>query len=208
MTSCSFCGTLIPNIGLKRVGRRYAINKRCKSLSCLKLFVTTKCKPTPFLYNYFANCNEEGFATLCLPCVNWQRRSCIGARKRNSGSKPYLLPDHFAVFMMEPGSVPFPDQRCMLRLVTALKRASSDWDGPAGLMLRLMPLPVQVMVSMLPVDIETVALQESPYPTNIPLLNLLVGTWWDYNGRSVFFAHKVTAKLVRRMIKDRELVNN
>ena len=184
------------------MGKRYAINKRCKTLASIRHFVLSRCRPTPYLYQYFANASS-GHVVLCLPCVNWQRRA-YGARKRDGG-KPFLLSDHFATFMMEPGRVQFPDQRCILRLVGSLLRARDNTDDEcnkaAVLMLGSMPVPVQAMVGLLPSDLDV---SEGAYPGNIPLLNVLVRAWWEYNGQTPFFAHKATAKLVRRMIKDGE----
>ena len=68
-----------------------------------------------------------------------------------------------------------------------------------------MPLPVQVIISMLPEDIAG-SVSAHHYPGNIPLMNVLLKAWWSYNNNSVFFAHHMTAKLIRRMVKDQEAV--
>ena len=101
-----------------------------------------------------------------------------------------LLIDQVALFMLEPGTIPFPDQRCALRLVMSLKNSlhgSTDWVP--NLLLGLMPVQVQTMIGMIPAQ-----------PTD-GILNAIVRVWWDYNGRTAFFAHHLTAKLVRKMIK-------
>lgn len=95
--------------------------------------------------------------------------------------------DQVTLFMMEPGTVPFPDQRCVLRLVMSLRTPGTDWVP--RLLLGLMPVPVQTMISMLPEKVEG------------SVLTALVRVWWEYNGRTVFFSHHLTAKLVRKMIK-------
>ncbi len=98
--------------------------------------------------------------------------------------------DQIALFMLEPGTIPFPDQRCALRLVMSLKNSvdgSTDWVPK--LLLGLMPVQVQTMIGMLPSQ-----------PTD-GVLNAIVRVWWEYNGRTAFFAHHLTAKLVRKMIK-------
>jgi hypothetical protein len=103
-----------------------------------------------------------------------------------------LLLDHFVAFMLEPGKTLVPDQRCGLRLVKALL-AELDSRGAGdrvGSVLAMMPVQVQVMVSSLPRDI-----------CGDTLLPQLVKAWWEFNGRSVFFSHHLTAKLVRKMIK-------
>lgn len=92
------------------------------------------------------------------------------------------------MFMLEPGKTVVPDQRCALRLVKALLHELDS--GTDAATLQLMPVQVQVMVSKLPRDI-----------SGDTLLPQLVKAWWEFNGRSVFFAHNLTAKLVRKMIK-------
>ena len=104
------------------------------------------------------------------------------------GKKPYLLLDQFILFMLEPGKTHIPDQRCCLRLVRALRDAN-----PAPWLFWLLPLPVRVMLEMV-----------SPEEVEGDLLGGLVRVWWEYNGRSVFFAHNMTAKLVRKMVKNGE----
>ena len=101
-----------------------------------------------------------------------------------------LLMDHFVMFMLEPGKTIVPDQRCGLRLVKALLAGlDSGSESPAN-PLSMMPVQVQTMVASLPRDI-----------SGETLLSHLVRAWWEFNGRSVFFAHNLTAKLVRKMIK-------
>lgn len=98
--------------------------------------------------------------------------------------------DHFVMFMLEPGKTVVPDQRCALRLVKALLAGLDSGRQCQRSALELMPVPVQVMVAKLPRDI-----------SGDTLLPQLVKAWWEFNGRSVFFAHNLTAKLVRKMIK-------
>jgi hypothetical protein len=179
---CLFCGTVIPASDTR---------KRCKTPASIREFVVDFCRPTAFLYQVFANLRGERRIPLCIACVNWQRRCSKGQRKRCNGRKPMLLMDHFVMFMMEPGKTIVPDQRCGLRLVKALLAdLDSSEGGVVSGPLALMPIQVQVMVSRLPRDIcgET-------------LLPQLVKAWWEYNGKSVFFSHHLTAKLVRKMIK-------
>jgi hypothetical protein len=177
---CAFCGT-----PLAATDKR----KRCRPLSKLGEFVTKNCRPTEVIYPHFARLKGDDRLPLCIPCVNWQRRCGIGQRKRCGGEKPYLLADHFVIFMLEPGRITIPDQRCVLRLLSAL--ATQACARP---LLALMPLPVQVMVGMIG--------DKSRQLTTLTLIDELVRVWWDYNGRTVFFAHNLTAKLVRRMIKE------
>ena len=167
-------------------------NKRKRSLTSLGQFVSARCQPTAYGYQYFSAVKGEDQVLLCISCVNWQRRAS-GAGKRKAGpvKKPLLLMDQVAHFMMEPGTTPFPDQRCVLRLVTSLRNPGGN--PVPELLLSLMPVPVQTMIMMLPERPEGV-------------LNAIVGAWWDYNGRTVFFAHHLTAKLVRKMVKSRAII--
>jgi hypothetical protein len=179
---CIFCGGRIPLPS----GSIY--NKRKRSLTSIGQFVSTRCQPTPYGHRHFSNVKGEDRVLLCISCVNWQRRACgPGKRKPGPVRKPLLLMDQVALFMMEPGVLPFPDQRCVLRLVMSLRTPGTDWVPK--LLLGLMPVPVQTMISMLPDQVEG------------SVLTALVRVWWDYNGNTVFFSHHLTAKLVRKMIK-------
>lgn len=180
---CLFCGTVIPENDTR---------KRCKTPASIREFVTDYCRPTCIVYPILANLQGERRLPLCIACVNWQRRCGQGQRKRCNGKKPMLLLDHFVMFMLEPGKTIVPDQRCGLRLVKALL---ADLDArktgaPTSGVLELMPVQVQIMVSSLPKDI-----------CGDTLLPQLVKAWWEFNGRSLFFSHHLTAKLVRKMIK-------
>ena len=177
---CIFCGTAL-SASEKR--------KRCRTRSGLGEFVTKFCKPTDVVYPHLAQLSGEERLPLCIPCVNWLRRCAAGQRKRCAGQKPYLLADHFVLFMLEPGKVIIPDQRCALRLVCA--SATEECAKP---LLSVMPVQVQVMVSMIG--------QGAKHLNTGNLVFELVRVWWEYNGRTVFFSHNLTAKLVRKMIKD------
>ncbi len=178
---CLFCGIVLLASDKK---------KRCKTQASIRDFVVDFCRPTSFIYPFFANLKGDRRVPLCIACVNWQRRCSKGQRKRCNGRKPMLLMDHFVAFMLEPGKTMVPDQRCALRLVRALLAALDSGARPTGRLLDRMPVQVQVMVSGLPRDV-----------TGETLLPQLVKAWWEFNGRSVFFAHNLTAKLVRKMIK-------
>jgi len=212
---CLFCGVFLPAFGGLKKNGRHASNKRVRSVASLKAFVLGKCKSSPYLYNYFAGVEPKGWAMLCLACMNWQRRMQTSKGRRGVfGVRPWLVVDQFTSFVMQPGRTPFPDKRCIIRLVVGLRRVSSinlsggeagEQDAGALFLLRLMPLPVQVIISMLPEDIAG-SVSAHHYPGNIPLMNVLLKAWWSYNNNSVFFAHHMTAKLIRRMVKDQEAV--
>ncbi len=90
--------------------------------------------------------------------------------------------------MLQPGTVLFPDQRCVLRLLSAMRDPGEDWVPK--LLFGLMPVPVQTMIGMLPANLSVDEVQRA-----------IVRVWWEYNGRTAFFAHHLTAKLVRRCLK-------
>ena len=181
---CVFCGAPLSSEDKR---------KRCKTKSKLGEFVGRFCRPTEVVYPHLVRLKGEDRLPLCIPCVNWQRRCGQGQRKRCGGEKPYLLADHFVIFMLEPGRVTVPDLRCTLRLVHAL--ATEECARP---LLGLMPVQVQAMVEVIAGRIE----RGQKILTTDNLLNELVRAWWEYNGRTVFFAHNVTAKFVRKMIKE------
>jgi hypothetical protein len=183
--SCIFCSGSIP---LLASGASY--NKRKRTLTSLGQFVSARCQPTPYAFQHFSGLRGEGRVLLCVSCVNWQRRCAVGGRKKPAG-KPLLLVDHVATFMLQPGTVLFPDQRCVLRLLSAMREPGDDWVPQ--LLLRLMPVPVQTMIGMLP---------SPPCRPDENLQRVVVEVWWEYNGRTVFFAHHLTAKLIRRHLKE------
>jgi hypothetical protein len=183
-TPCVFCSVL-----LLAENRR----KRCKQQGRVSEFVSRFCRPAGFLYPRLVAMKGDARVPLCIPCVNWQRRCTLGQRKRCQGQRPYLLLDHFALFMLEPGEVAVPDQRCTVRMVLALLRA-----GPGGPAVVLLPVQVQAMMAIL-----RGRLGESRQQlTGENMLTELLATWWQFNERTVFFAHNLTAKLVRKMVKE------
>lgn len=182
---CLFCGVRIscsPAPGCLH-------NKRRKSLSSVRGFVLSRCRPTPYGYAAFSSLSGEGRALLCIPCVNWQRR-CV---RRRGASKPLLLVDQVILFILEPGRTPIPDQRCALRLLASLRRGGGDWV--TATLFWLMPTPVQAIILSLP---------EELFSGEGALSDALVRAWWRYNNHTVFMSHHMTAKLVRRVVKNDE----
>ena len=181
---CIFCSGHIPLLS-GPVSNVY--NKRKRSLRSLAQFVSARCQPTPYGYQFFSAAQGETRVMLCISCVNWQRRASNAGRKK---AKQPLLLDQVALFMLEPGTIPFPDQRCVLRLLTKMRDPGDDWVPK--MLFGLLPVPVQTMIGMLP---------SPPCDPGESVLRAIVRVWWEYNGRTVFFAHHLTAKLVRKMIK-------
>jgi len=180
---CVFCGTLL----CKKKDSDAEINRRCKSMSEIGAFVKEWCRPTEYFYKILIELNGKDRLPLCISCVNWQRRCIQGMKKRTGGKKPMLLVDHFVMFMTEPGKILAPDQRCLLRLVRSLKD-----ERQTSFLLDVLPIHVKVMVSRIPVD----------GVDGETIFSLLIRIWWEYNGCTSFFAHNLTAKLVRKMVKD------
>jgi hypothetical protein len=180
---CVFCGTLL----WKNKDTNTEMNKRCKSMTEIGAFVTEWCRPTQHFYQSLAQLKGRDRLPLCIPCVNWQRRCIMGMKKRSGGKKPLLLVDHFIFFMTEPGKTMAPDQRCLLRLVKSLKE-----ERQASFLLDVLPIHVQVMVGR--INMENVDGKN--------IFSTLIKIWWEYNGCTSFFAHNLTAKLVRKMVKD------
>lgn len=180
---CIFCSGLVPVLTTP------TYNKRKRSLTSLSQFVSARCQPTPHAFPYFSAVRGEEKVLLCISCVNWQRRACGGGRKRQT-KKPMLLIDQVAVFMLQPGIILFPDQRCVLRLLAAMREPGDDWVPK--LLFGLMPVPVQTMIGMMP---------SPPCGVDESVHSVIVRVWWEYNGRTVFFAHHLTAKLIRKSLK-------
>jgi hypothetical protein len=84
----------------------------------------------------------------------------------------------------------FPDQRCVLRLLSAMREPGDDWVPK--LLFGLMPVPVQTMIGMMP---------SPPCGVDESVHSVIVRVWWEYNGRTAFFAHHLTAKLIRKSLK-------
>ena len=83
----------------------------------------------------------------------------------------------------------------MLRPLTCsgLMVAVAIVAGPGRASLACLPVPVQAMLRLI----------RPPCPFTVDnLQNTLVAAWWEYNGCTPFLAHNLTAKLVRRMVKD------
>lgn len=166
---CTLCG--IHLVGMKR--RLFSPAEGHK-------FVVEQCKPTPFLHALLtAALPGEGKRkqALCIPCVNWKRRAEQGVLRRTSS--PMLQLDQMTLFLLQPGKHLEPDQRCMERLVSAVRQPGNPY-------FRLVfPLPVQRIVR----DIRGNTFQDC------------VMAWWEYNGRTEFFASAQEARRVRCALK-------
>jgi len=139
-------------------------------------FVSDLCKPTPFLHAQLSSREPGGKEYMCIPCVNWKRRIVQGSRRRFG--RPMLQLDKMILFLMQPGRHQEPDMRCMQRLVKAVRQPSNPYRV-------LFPSPVRWIVAHIKGD----------------TYKDCVMAWWEYNGRTEFFASPYEARRVRCAIK-------
>ena len=82
------------------------------------------------------------------------------------------------MYLMQPGRVHEPDLRCIERLLRALRSPDNHLRGA-------IPLPaLTILENLEKCDLESIA-----------------QAWWEYNGRTSFFRHAQTARLVRALVK-------
>ena len=79
---------------------------------------------------------DEEHATLCIPCLNWKRRTMRRSRK------VYLQIDQMICYILQPGRMNEPDQRCVQRLLKALADDGNPLSSSA-------PMPVKTIVAKL-----------------------------------------------------------
>ncbi len=180
VASCCLCGIkLVP--GMKR---------RFQQAGDLLSFVRTKCKETPFVHVYLCTTLEHRSAfgdtdadsststreSICIPCVNWKRRvETLGLRRTKL---PMLQLDQLVCFLMQPGTHPEPDHRCMKRLIRSARQLCNPYRS-------VFPLPVTTILN---------GVRENTFYD-------CVRSWWDYNGQTEFFASGQEAKRVRCVVK-------
>ncbi len=90
-------------------------------------FVNECCKATPFLHACLSNQlkMQDDKLFICIPCVNWKRRASQGNLKRVQ--RPMLQLDQMILFLLQPGRHQEPDQRCMDRLVKAVRQDDNPY---------------------------------------------------------------------------------
>lgn len=174
---CCLCGGKLPS-GTKR---------RFQSPAENRAFILQRCKPSPFLYRALVvECPQPRHAHdggggdprlgICIPCVNWKRRvETIGLKRTQH---PMLQLDQLVCFLLRPGPYPEPDHRCMERLV----RAARDPDNPYR---PLFPAPVLAILDAAKGDTHQACME----------------AWWEFNGRTEFFASGQEARRVRNALK-------
>jgi hypothetical protein len=141
-------------------------------------FVRERCKPTPFLHTLLSSGRAAHVKRfVCIPCVNWKRR-VEHVRARPTAVRPMLQLDRMILFLMQPGRHQEPDMRCMERLVRAVRQPENPYRAA-------FPPPVQWIVSRIQGD----------------TYQHCVLAWWEYNGRTEFFASAQEARRVRCALK-------
>lgn len=158
------------------------MKRRLQDREELPRFVSARCKPSPFLYQRL--CGEEGLCHLlgktqlyiCIPCVNWKRR--VETKSLRRTRLPRLQLDQLAYFLVQPGVHPEPDHRCMERLLVAARQAGNPltvvFPTPACSILR--------------------GVTDNTYTA-------CVTAWWNYNGRTEFFASSQESRRARGVFK-------
>lgn len=143
--------------------------RRYKPTGEIQSFVRARCHSTPLA---FAHITEyAGFpdeSPICIPCVNWKRRTSTRTRK------VHLQVDQLISYIIQPGRMGELDQRCLGRLLSSLQ-------DPTNPFAPLIPLPVKAILSRLE-GLDLISIGKA---------------WWDLNGRTHFFRHTQTAKLIR-----------
>ena len=175
-SSDHFCG--LCGIHLAGLKRRFQCPKD------IQAFVVGRCKTTPFLHAHLANqarpsspAKRQG---LCIPCVNWKRRVGSGAGLKRT-RRPMLQIDQLILYLLQPGKHQEPDHRCMERLVKAIRQDTNPFA-------RVLPTPVQSIVARI---------------RNDTYLDCVMA-WWEYNGKTEFFASAQEARRVRCAVKHGE----
>lgn len=105
-----------------------------------------------------------------------KRRAEITGLKRMK--YPLLQIDQLVLFLMDPGRFQEPDNRCMVRLMMAIRQE----DNP---FYHMFPLPVKTIIH---------TIKDNTY-------HHAVLAWWNYNGRTQFFSHAKQVRRVRYVIK-------
>lgn len=142
-----------------------------------------KCSPTAFHYRAAMALPPKARYPLCLPCVNWARRS---KRVQSSLRAKYFTPlDSVLMHCVAPGRFPEPDQRCYGRLVAAAADPRNGYAAAFPERLRLL-------------------LEEASRCAGGATAQGLLGVWWRAHGETTFFRHRETARAVRHTLVFRD----
>ena len=152
------------------------VKRRYQRAAECAAFVRKQCKPSPFLYSLLATQAGADATGVCIPCVNWKRRvETCGLRRTR---QPMLQLDQLICFLLRPGQHMEPDRRCMGRLVLAARDPSNPYSC-------VFPGPVKHILERVVANTFVAC----------------VVAWWDFNGRTEFFASGQEARRVRGAVK-------
>ncbi len=162
---------------------------RCRyaSVADIHALLRPRCVRTSFHYAAVMALPPEGRRPLCLPCINWRRRSRRDRRyyMLDAGFMrrvTYTPLDSILMFALQPGHTPEPDYRCLPRLA----RAAAD---PANAFAAAVPAQARAVLRRV--------LDEPPDR----MAAALVRAWWDLNEGTAFFRSPGTARAVRALVK-------
>jgi hypothetical protein len=167
---------------------------RCRYASIAEIhdLLRPRCVRTRFHYAAVMALPPDGRRPLCLPCINWRRRSRRDRRFYHHSSSggahgimrrvTYTPLDSILMFALQPGHTPEPDYRCLGRLA----RAAAD---PQNAFAALVPAQARAIL-------QRVA-DEPPQRLSAAILR----AWWEVNEGTVFFRSPGTARAVRAMVK-------
>jgi len=91
---------------------------------------------------------------------------------------PLLQIDQLILFLMDPGRYKEPDNRCMVRLMEAIRQEDNPFVSG-------FPTPVKSIIKNI---------KDNTY-------HHAVLAWWNYNGQTPFFSHARQVRKVRYVIK-------
>jgi hypothetical protein len=152
------------------------VKRRYQRAAECAAFVRKRCKASPFLYSFLVAQTGAEAIGVCIPCVNWKRRvETCGLRRMRL---PMLQLDQLICFLLRPGQHMEPDRRCMGRLVLAARDPGNPYRC-------VFPAPVKAILERVEADTFVAC----------------VAAWWEYNGRTEFFASGQEARRVRGAVK-------
>lgn len=175
---CLMCGAPCP-----------AEECRYAGVGAVQDLIRPRCARTSFHYAAVMALPRDARRALCLPCVNWRRRSRRDRRYYSPGAGmarrvTYTPLDSVLMFALQPGHTPEPDHRSLCRLV----RAALD---PANAFAAVVPAPARAILARV---------ADEP-PAGVA--QALLRAWWEANEGTVFFRSPGTARAVRGMVKRR-----
>lgn len=151
---------------------------RVADASSVQSLVSRHCTKTALHYRALMALPASARMPLCMPCVNWKRRSSKRGAKASRPSWKSLTPlDSALLHALAPGHYPEPDRRCFARLAEV---AADPHNGFAA----CVPEALRGILS---------SRLEGGRPQHLCVLE----GWWAANDRGAFFRFPETARAVR-----------